>query len=95
MTKFEIMALMMRKEAQFEGDAFTLAAKLASCLEPISDSLRDDELAELVQIGAAIYRRGIDECGQAVALVDLFPACENWPVPHPHRDGLPRHHSHR
>ncbi|HYD63602.1 MAG TPA: hypothetical protein VEC35_24820 [Noviherbaspirillum sp.] len=91
MTKFEIMALMMRKEYQFEGDAFTLAAKLASCLEPISDRLRDDELAELVQVGAAIYRRGVDEYGRSVPPEDLFPACENWPVPNPNRDGF-RHH---
>jgi hypothetical protein len=92
MTKFEIMALMMRKEYQFEGDAFTLAAKLASCLEPISDRLRDGELAELVQIGAAMYRRGVDECGQAVPPEDLFPACESWPAPNPHRDGFLHQH---
>ncbi|MGE5650455.1 MAG: hypothetical protein ACM34A_09680 [Bacillota bacterium] len=33
MTKCEIMALIMRKEDQFEGDPFTAAAKLVYCLE--------------------------------------------------------------
>lgn len=88
MTKYEIMALFMRKENQFEGDPFTIAAKLASCLEPLAERLHDEELAELIQIGSAIYQYGIDECKQAVPLEDLFPACENWPVPHPDRGGF-------
>jgi hypothetical protein len=88
MTKFEIMALIMRKESQFEGDAFTIAAKLATCLEPLSERLRDDELAELIQIGGAIYRNGVEESKQDVPLEDLFPACENWPSPHPDRGGF-------
>ncbi|GAB3538296.1 hypothetical protein GCM10027343_03670 [Noviherbaspirillum agri] len=92
MTKFEIMALIMRKECQFEVDAFTLAAKLATCLESISDHVRDDELAELIQIGGAIYYRGIEESGQPVSLEDLFPACENWPVPNPNRSGFRQRH---
>lgn len=91
MTKYEIMALIMRKECQFEGDAFTLAAKLATCLEGISGQLRDEELAELIQIGAAIYQQGVEESGQPVPLEDLFPACENWPLPKPERGGF-RHH---
>lgn len=88
MTKFEIMALIMRKESQFEGDAFTIAAKLASCLEPLSERLRDEELAELIQIGGAIYRHGVEESRRDVPLEDLFPACENWPSPQPGRGGF-------
>ncbi|WP_420473186.1 hypothetical protein [Noviherbaspirillum sp. ST9] len=88
MTKFEIMALIMRKESQFEGDAFTIAAKLATCLEQLSERLRDDELAELIQIGGAIYRIGLEQSRQTVPLEDLFPACENWPSPHPDRGGF-------
>lgn len=88
MTKYEIMALFMRKENQFEGEPFTIAAKLASCLEPLAERLHDEELAELIQIGSAIYQYGIDECKQAVPLEDLFPACENWPVPHPDHGGF-------
>jgi hypothetical protein len=88
MTKFEIMALIMRKESQFEGDAFTIAAKLATCLEPLSERLEDDELAELIQIGGAIYHFGVEQYKDSVPLEDLFPACENWPCPHPDRGGF-------
>ncbi|RZI44179.1 hypothetical protein EGT07_01760 [Herbaspirillum sp. HC18] len=88
MTKFEIMALMMRKESQFEGGAFTIAAKLATCLEPLSERLRDDELAELVQIGGAIYHFGVEQGKESVPLEDLFPACENWPFPQPESGGF-------
>ena len=88
MTKFEIMALIMRKESQFEGDAFTIAAKLATCLEPLSECLRDDELAEFIQIGGAIYRNGVEQNRQAVPLEDLFPACDNWPNPPLDRNGI-------
>ncbi len=88
MTKYEIMALIMRKESQFDGDPFTVAAKLASCLEPLSERLCDEELAELIQIGSAVYQYGIDECKQSVPIEDLFPACENWPVPLPTRSGF-------
>jgi len=88
MTKFEIMALIMRKENQFEGDPFTIAAKLASCLELASERLRDEELAELIQVGGAIYQLGVEQSKQSVPLEDLFPACENWPGPHPARGGF-------
>jgi len=88
MTKFEIMALIMRKENQFEGDAFTLAAKLATCLEPLLDRLQDEEIAELLQIGGGLYQLGIEQCKQSVPLEDLFPACENWPGPYPGRSGF-------
>lgn len=88
MTKFEIMALIMRKENQFEGDAFALAAKLATCLEPLSERLQDEELAELIQIGSGIYRVGVEQSKQSVPLEDLFPACENWPLPNPDRNGF-------
>lgn len=88
MTKFEIMALIMRKESQFEGDAFTIAAKLATCLETLSERLRDEEMAELIQVGGAIYQLGVEQCKQPVPLEDLFPACENWPSPHPDRGGF-------
>ena len=88
MTKFEIMALIMRKENQFEGDAFAIAARLATCLEPLSERLQDDEMANLIQIGGAIYRFGEEQCKQSVPLEDLFPACENWPRPHPGRGGF-------
>lgn len=91
MSKYEIMALIMRKECQFEGDAFTLAAKLATCLESASEHLRDEELAELIQIGGAIYHQGVADAGEPVPLEDLFPACENWPLPSPQRGGF-RHH---
>lgn len=87
MTKYEIMALIMRKESQLEGDAFALSARLATCLEPLSERLRDDELAELIQIGGGIYRIGTEECKQEVPIEDLFPACENWPSPNPGRSG--------
>ena len=88
MTKFEIMAMIMRKENQFEGDPFTVAAKLASCLEKLCERLHDEELAELIQIGGAIYKIGVEEFKQAVPLEDLFPACENWPGPNPDRGGF-------
>lgn len=88
MTKFEIMALIMRKESQFEGDAFTIAAKLATCLAPLSERLQDDELAELIQIGGAIYQFGIGQYKDSIPLKDLFPACENWPCPQPDRGGF-------
>lgn len=90
MTKYEIMAMIMRNENRFPGNPFTVSAKLAACLEPLSDRLSDEDLAQLIQIGGAIYQYGIDECEQAVELEDLFPACENWPVPHPARSGF--HH---
>ncbi|HZW12637.1 MAG TPA: hypothetical protein VFF81_05520 [Noviherbaspirillum sp.] len=92
MTKFEIMAMIMRKECQFEGDAFTLAAKLATCLESISEHLRDEELAELIQIGGAIYHQGVEESQEPVPLEDLFPACENWPLPNMNRSGFRHQH---
>jgi hypothetical protein len=88
MTKFEIMALIMRKENQFEGDAFALASKLATCLEPLSERLQDEELAELIQIGSGIYQIGVAQCKQSVPLEDLFPASENWPLPNPDRGGF-------
>lgn len=92
MTKFEIMALITRNENRFEGDPFTVAAKLASCLEPLADRLADKELAELIQIGGAIYQFGLDENRQPIPLEDLFPACENWPVPAPERSAFRRQH---
>ncbi|OWW18235.1 hypothetical protein AYR66_02420 [Noviherbaspirillum denitrificans] len=87
MTKFEIMALMMRKESQFEGDGVTIAAKLAACLEPLSGRMRDSDLAQLIQIGSAIYHVGAEQCEEIVPIEDLFPACESWPFPYPHRTG--------
>lgn len=92
MTKFEIMALIMREESHSETDAFTVSAKLATLLERLSERLRDDELAELIRIGGSIYRFGIEQSKQPVPLEDLFPACENWPGPHPDRGGF-RHRS--
>ncbi|HEY0846402.1 MAG TPA: hypothetical protein VGE12_13620 [Noviherbaspirillum sp.] len=92
MTKFEIMALIMRKENQFEGDPFTVSAKLAACLEPLSERLSDEELAELIQIGGAIYQFGVEQSRQSVPVEDLFPACENWPVPNPDRGGFRHRH---
>lgn len=82
MTKFEIMTLIMRKESQLDGDAFAIAARLATCLEPLSERLQDEELAELIQVGGAIYRFGVEQYKHAVPLEDIFPACENWPRPH-------------
>ena len=89
------MALIMRKESQFEGDAFALAAKLATCLEPLSERLHDEELAELIRIGGAIYRIGAEDCKQDVPLEDLFPACENWPAPSLDRGGYRNGYSSR
>ena len=88
MTKYEIMALMMRKKGQVAGNPFTIAARLATCLEPLSERLSDGELEELVHIGGAIYQLGVDECKQAVPLEDLLPAVENWPFPNPDRGGF-------
>lgn len=92
MTKFEIMALMMRNENRFEGEPFMVAAKLASCLELLSERLGDEEVADLIQIGGAIYQFGVDDSKQTVPLEDLFPACENWPVPNPGRGGFRHRH---
>lgn len=92
MTKYEIIALMMRGENQFEGNPFTVAAKLASCLEALSDRLLDEELAQLIQIGGAIYQHGVEEYKRQVGPEDLFPACENWPTPNPARSGFRRDH---
>lgn len=92
MTKFEIMALITRNENRFEGDPFMVAAKLASCLEPLTERLADEELAELIQIGGAIYQFGVDESEQPVPLEDLFSACEGWPVPGPERGTFRRKH---
>lgn len=88
MTKYEIMAMMMCNENRFAGDPYTVTAKLAACLETFSDRLSEENLAQLIQIGGAIYQYGIDECKQPVDLEDLFPACENWPVPNPARSGF-------
>lgn len=90
MTKYEITALMMRKESRFEGDAFAVAAKLATCVETLADRLDQDELKQLISIGSAIYCMGADECKQEVSLEDLFPACENRPAPNSARGGF--HH---
>lgn len=79
MTKYEIMALAMREENQFETGSISIAAKIAAWLESVEPRLRDGEIAELIQIAGAVYRMGMNECGQAVPLEDLFPACENWP----------------
>jgi len=87
MTKYEILALMIN-EAQFEGNPFTIAAKLATCLEPLADRLSDEELAELVQIGGAIFHFGVNDYKRSIALEDIFPAVENWPVPSPTRKGV-------
>lgn len=88
MTKYEIMAMIMRNENRFAGNPFTVTAKLAVCLETVSDRLSDEDLAQLIQIGGAIYQYGLDESKQAVELEDLFPACENWPIPNPARSGF-------
>ena len=88
MTKYEIMAMIMRNENRFGSNPFTVAAKLASCLEILSDRLQDEELAQLIQIGGAIYQYGIEEYKQPVALEDLFPASENWPAPTPTRNAF-------
>lgn len=88
MTKYEIMALMMRKKGQVAENPFTIAARLATCLESLSERLSDGEREELIQIGGAIYQLGVDECKQVVPLEDLFPACENWPFPNPDRGGF-------
>ena len=85
MTKYEIMAHIMREDIQFEGEPFTVAAKLASCLEPLSMSLQDHEFAELLQICGAIYRLGINQQSHAPPLEELFPACDKWPLG-AHRD---------
>jgi hypothetical protein len=87
MTKYEIMAMIMHNQAQFDADPFTVTAKLAVCLERISELIADEDLAELIQIGAAIYRFGAEKYKREIPLEELLPACENWPVPIPRRQG--------
>lgn len=88
MDKYQILALMMRAENQFDADMFTLAAMLAEQIETVSERLSDQDVARLIQVGGALYRLGVEKYGAAVELEDLFPACENWPAPHPHRGGF-------
>jgi len=88
MDKYKILALMMRDENRIEGDPFSLTAKLAALLETTSRSMTEEELADFIRIGGALYRIGIEQYGQSVRLEDLFPASENWRHgPHPHRSG--------
>lgn len=79
MDKFQILSLMMRKEHQFiDADLYSISALLADALADVSDKLNHAEVFRLVDIGAAIYRHGVQEFGEGVPLDDLFPASENW-----------------
>lgn len=94
MTKYEIMALAMRTEHQFKAEGISIAARIAAWIEANQTKLRDEEIAELIQIAGAVYQLGVNECGQAVPLEDLFPAHENWPEgPVPTRGGFRRGNS--
>lgn len=89
MTKYEIMALAMRTENQFDVGGISIAARIAAWIEAVEPKLGDEEIAELIQLAGAAYRIGVKECGQGVPLEDLFPAYENWPEgPVPTRGGF-------
>jgi hypothetical protein len=79
MDKYQILSLMMRKEHQvIDADLYTLSALMAERLADVSDKLNEAEIYGLVDIGGAIYRRGLVEFGDGVPVDDLFPAAENW-----------------
>lgn len=96
MTKYEIMALAMRAENQCEAEGVDVAVKIAAWLESAEPRLRDKEVADLIRLAGAVYRIGVQECGQAVPLEDLFAAQDNWPDgPVPMLDGFRHGHTQR
>jgi hypothetical protein len=94
MNKYQIMALMMREDHQvLDTDLFSTSAVLAERLAGISTRLSEQEMDAFINIGAAIYRAGLNEFGAGVPVEDLFPANENWPDgPCPERSGFRNRH---
>ncbi|TFW10355.1 hypothetical protein E4K72_01335 [Oxalobacteraceae bacterium OM1] len=78
MTKYEIMAMAMGTENQFEADGVGVAARIAAWLEATEWKLRDEEVADLIRLTGAVYRLGVNEGRQGVVVEDLFPVQENW-----------------
>lgn len=90
MNKYQIMALMMRREHRvIDANFYGLSALMADRLASVSDRLTAEEMDRFIDIGAAIYRAGMDAFGNTVEVEDLFPANENWPDgPLPERGGF-------
>ncbi|MES2537330.1 MAG: hypothetical protein V4632_15810 [Pseudomonadota bacterium] len=79
MDKFQVLSLMMRKDNQIiDADLYSISALMADALADVSGKLNQQEIYRLIDIGAAIYRHGLQEFGAGVPMDDLFPACENW-----------------
>lgn len=79
MTKQEAMPLMMQHEHQtIDANLYSLCTLLAESLADISDRLDDHEMEQFLDIGGAIYRRGISEFGECVPVADLFPTRQDW-----------------
>jgi hypothetical protein len=77
MSKYSIMALMMREEnATTEVDDCNFAAEMAELLTAISSKLTADEMEFFIRAGAKIYSSGVEKSGTEISLSDLFPAEE-------------------
>lgn len=88
MTKQQALSLMMRHENQVvEGDLYTVTALMAEALADVSEQLDDRHVDRFINIGAAIFRHGLDEFKQGVEVEDLFPARDNWPNGPPRGSG--------
>jgi hypothetical protein len=74
MDKYEIMSLMMRDEPHpIRANLYSISALLAEGLAHVADRLSDDEMKRFIDIGTALYRRGMDEFVEGVPVHDLFP----------------------
>jgi hypothetical protein len=88
MTKQHALSLMMRHENHVvEADLYTVAALMAETIADVSDQLDDRQVDRFINIGAAIYRHGLNEFKEGVEVEDLFPAKDNWPNGRPRGAG--------
>lgn len=78
MDKFECMSRIVRDESTLKySDLFSVASSLAEQLAAIAERLDEQELRRFLDIGAAIYRHGMEEFDEQNArspIAELMPA---------------------